>query len=81
MHWTLQFKSGIKVASPTLARIAAAIENLQSEGHRNYWVILEATREDGSLARFLQTACVEPGSHWGQLRNIRHDDRDKKPAA
>ena len=75
MHWTLIFQSGIKVPRPTFARIVSGIENLQSEGDGNNWVILETNHEDGSLAGFMQTACVEPGLYIVEV-NVRKSETD-----
>jgi predicted small integral membrane protein len=66
--WTLKFQSGIKVSSPTLARIVSAIENLQpDEADRNGLVILETTRSDRSLAIFLQVCCYEQGIYLVEI--------------
>lgn len=73
--WTLTFESGIKLARPTFARIVSGIENLQPDGDGNNWMILETTHEDGSLAGFMQTACVEPGLYIVEV-NVTKSERD-----
>ena len=61
-RWILTFHSGTKVARPTLARLIAAIENLQpDEADRNGFVILQTIRADGSSAIFMQVCCYKQG--------------------
>jgi len=67
-HWTLTFHSGMKVARPTLARLVAAIENLQpDEADRNGFVILETTRSAGSSAIFMQACCYKQGIYFVEI--------------
>jgi len=70
LRWTLTFESGIKVARPTFARIVSGIENLQSEGDGNNWLILETTREEGSIAGFMQfSRSADSSPNWVQSRS------------